>query len=315
MRCVCFIPRADMISTTDGIVKLRLLGAGDRTFEIVPCSGMDIRTIDKSVVSTVAAGAALVACGIADDVWAQDAKSGNEAQSVTIFSEVEVTKGAYYAYTEPYVALNGDWSRPGLLMRATIGAGPYNYANHDVPGGRVDAVLISGDLMLGYHGSLGKAADWNALIGLDVEDNQLDPNDPSNPVRGPQAGFKIAGEIAAQEQRTFYYHLEGEYTTAYQTYWSRVRIGHNFGTLVVGPECVFFGDETYDTQRIGGFLKFPFRLSKQLNPHIVMAGGYEFISLKDAGVSGIGDNGSAGFDGIGGNNNGGYATASLQFDF
>jgi len=82
-----------MISTTDGIVKLRLLGAGDRTFEIVPCSGMDIRTIGKSVVSTVAAGAALVACGIADDVRAQDAKSGNEVQSVTIFSEVEVTKG------------------------------------------------------------------------------------------------------------------------------------------------------------------------------------------------------------------------------
>jgi hypothetical protein len=189
---------------------------------------MDVRAFGKSVVSAVAAGAALVAFGVADDVRAQDANSRNDTQSVTIFSEIEVTEGAYFAYTESYVALNGDWSRPGLLMRATIGAGPYNYANPDVPGGRVDAVLISGDLMLGYHGSWGKAADWNALIGLGVEDNQLDPNDPSNPVRGSQAGFKIAGEIEAQEQRTFYYHLEGEYTAAYQTYWSRVRIGHNF---------------------------------------------------------------------------------------
>jgi Cellulose biosynthesis protein BcsS len=276
---------------------------------------MDVRAFGKSLVSAVAAGAALVACGVADDVRAQDANSSNDTQSVTIFSEIEVTEGAYFAYTESYVALNGDWSRPGLLMRATIGAGPYNYANHDVPGGRVDAVLISGDLMLGYHGSLGKAADWNALIGLDVEDNQLDPNDPSNPVRGSQAGFKVAGEIEAQEQRTFYYHLEGEYTAAYQTYWSRVRIGHNFETLVAGPECVFFGDETYDAQRIGGFLKFPFRLSKQLKPHIVVAGGYGFLSQKDTGVGGSADRGNAAFDGIGGEGNSGYATASLQFDF
>ena len=41
--------RARVISATDGIVKLRLLSAGDRTFEIVPCSGMDIRTFGKSV--------------------------------------------------------------------------------------------------------------------------------------------------------------------------------------------------------------------------------------------------------------------------
>jgi hypothetical protein len=200
-------------------------------------------------------------------------------------------------------------------MRATIGAGPYNYANLDVPGGRVDAVLISGDLMVGYHGPLGKAADWNALIGFDVEDNQLDPNDPSNLVRGSQAGFKIAGEIEAQEQRAFYYHLEAEYTTAYQTYWSRVRIGYNFGTLVAGPECVFFGDQTYDAQRIGGFLKLPIRLSKQLRPHIVVAGGYGFLSQKDPGIDKTGSVDNTEFGGVGGDGSGSYGTASLQFDF
>jgi Cellulose biosynthesis protein BcsS len=276
---------------------------------------MGLRAIGKFVVSTAAAGAVIVACGLTDGVRAQDNNNGNETQSATTFSEIEVTRGAYFAYTEAYVALDGDWSRPGWLMRATIGAGQYNYANQNVPGGRVDAVLISGDLMIGYQGSLGEAADWNALIGVDVEDNELDPNDPSNPVRGARAGFKIAGEIEAQEQHTFYYHLEGEYTTAYQTYWSRVRIGHNFGTLVLGPEGVFLGDETYDAQRIGGFIKFPFRLSKQLKPDIVVAGGYGFVSQKDTGFGGIGGEGNAGFGGIGGEGNGGYATASLQCDF
>jgi hypothetical protein len=81
---------------------------------------MGITAIGKFVVSTAAAGAVLVACGVPDDVRAQDANNGNETRSVTTLSEIEVTKGAYFAYTEAYVALNEDWSRPGLLMRATI---------------------------------------------------------------------------------------------------------------------------------------------------------------------------------------------------
>jgi hypothetical protein len=71
----------------------------------------------------------------------------------------------------------------------------------------------------------------------------------------------------------------------------------------------------YDAQRIGGFLRFLFRLSKQLKPHVVVAGGYEFISQKGTGIGGIRDEGNAAFAGIGGEGNNGYATASLQFDF
>jgi hypothetical protein len=253
--------------------------------------------------------AALAMSCVAEAVRAQGPDDSDETEAYTIYSEIDVVEGAYFASTELYAALNGDWSRPGFLLHAYFGAGQYDYRNNDVPGGRVDAVPISADLMIGYYGSVGQAAYWNVLVGVGIEDNELDPNDPSNPVAGSEVGFKVAAEIEADDERSLYYHLEGDYTTAFDTYWSRARIGYGFGSVIVGPEGTFFGDETFNSQRIGGFLRFPLSLFRGWQPVAIIAGGYEFVHEKDGGPSG------GGFGGIGGSGDGPYGTASLEFDF
>jgi Cellulose biosynthesis protein BcsS len=265
----------------------------------------------RLLVGTAAASAALAFICFANTVRAQDADhDGDDKEFFTSYSEVEVTKNAYFAYTQLFGVLNGDWSRPGLLMEAEIGAGPYNYHSPDLSGERVNATLISSDLMMGYHGSIGdEAAYWHILLGVDIEDNELHPSDPSNPVGGSQVGFKVAGEIEADDERKFYYDLNGEYTTAYQTYWFRSRVGYRFGTLTVGPEGTLFGDKTYDSQRIGGFLRFPLRLFRGFKPVAIIASGYEFVQEKDVGSFG------EGFGGIAGSGPGPFGTASLEFDF
>ena len=53
-----------------------------------------------------------------------------------------------------------------------------------------------------------------------------------------------------------------------------------------GPEGTFSGDETFNSQRVGGFLRFPVRLSQSFYPVVIFAGGYEFV---DSGNSGPGD--------------------------
>jgi hypothetical protein len=254
--------------------------------------------------------AALALGFCAEGARAQEPDDDGVNQGFTLFSEVDVTDGAYFVGTELYASLNGNWSKPGFLLHAYIGSGQYDYVNSAVPGGRVDAVPISADVMIGYYGSIGDdAAYWNVMIGVGIEDNELSPNDPTNPVRGSEVGFKIAGEIEADDERKFYYHLEGDYTTAYDTYWSRARVGYGFNRVIIGPEGTFFGDETYNSQRIGGFLRVPLRMFRNLEPVAVVAGGYEFVQEEDAGPSGTG------FGGIGGSGNGGYGTASIEFDF
>jgi Cellulose biosynthesis protein BcsS len=254
---------------------------------------------------------AVLALGVcAEDARAQEPDDAGATESFTIFSEIDVTDGAYFVGTELYAALNGDWSKPGFLLHAYIGSGQYDYLNSAVRGGRVDAVPISADLLVGYQGSIGDdAAYWNVMIGVGIEDNELDPGDPSNPVRGSEVGFKVAGELEADDERKFYYHLEADYTTAYDTYWSRARVGYRFGRVILGPEGTFFGDETYNSQRIGGYLRVPLRMFWNFEPVAIVAGGYECVQEEDAGPSGTG------FGGIGGSGDGGYGTASLQFDF
>ena len=109
--------------------------------------------------------AALAMSCVAEAVRAQGPDDSDETEAYTIYSEIDVVEGAYFASTELYAALNGDWSRPGFLLHAYFGAGQYDYRNNDVPGGRVDAVPISADLMIGYYGSVGQAAYWNVLVG------------------------------------------------------------------------------------------------------------------------------------------------------
>jgi Cellulose biosynthesis protein BcsS len=259
----------------------------------------------------VALLAAVLSVGcIVDVARAQDA-GDEESGAFSSYSEIDVVEGAYFISTEIYAALKGTWSRPGFILHAYFGAGQYDYPLNDVRGGKVDAVPISADLMIGYYGLLfGQTAYWDVLVGVGVENNELSPNDPSNPVRGSEVGFKVAAEIEADDEQRFYYHLEGDYTTAFDTYWSRARIGHNFGKLIVGPEGTLFGDKTFDSQRIGGFFRFPLRLFRNFEPAVIVASGYEFVHENDVGPGDV-----EGFGGVGGSGNGPYGTVSLEFDF
>lgn len=263
-----------------------------------------------NIIRLLAVGLAF--CCFVNAARAQDAVGDESGGGFTSFSELEVTDDVIFASTELYASLRGDWSRPGFLLHVYFGAGHYDYRNNSVPGGEVDVVPMSADFLIGYYGALGQAAYWNLMIGVGLEHNELDPNDRSNPIRGSEVGFKVAGEIESDDElRKFYYHLEGDYTTAYETYWSRVRLGYGQGRMKFGPEGTFFGDETFNSQRVGGFLRFPVRLSQRFNPVIIFAGGYEFVDSDDTGSVGFGAAGAS----SDGSDNGGYGTASLEFAF
>ena len=236
----------------------------------------------------------------------------DEKTAVSTYYGFDVTEESFYGFAGALAALNGDLGRPGFVFRTFVAVGDYDYRSEDVPGGEVDADAFDGDLMIGYQGNLARNVGWSALIGVNYIDNHLDPSDPSNPVRGSEVGFKVAGAVEIQDPRPFFWGLEGAYSTAYETYWSRARVGYKvFGNVVIGPEGVFMGDITYDTQRIGGFVSFPFRLTSTLTPSINVASGYGFVTNKDT------DSGTdqQGFGGLGGGADGPYLTVSLGLSF
>jgi len=230
----------------------------------------------------------------------------DETTGVATFYGIDVTEESFYAFSGALVALNGDLGRPGFVVRGFAAVGDYDYET-DVPGGEVDADAFDGDLMIGYQGNLARNVGWSAFVGAGYIDNDLDPNDPSNPVRGSEAGFKVASAVEVKDPKPFFWGLEGEYNTAYDSYWSRARIGYKtFGSVVIGPEGVFFGDETYGVRRIGAFFNFPFQLTPSITPDIYVAAGYGFVTNRDTG---------GGFGGLGGGEDGPYLTVSIGLSF
>jgi hypothetical protein len=213
------------------------------------------------------------------------------------FSGYDYAKGANYAYSGGIAALNGDLSRNGFFLR--------------LYGSRVDYDLDPGngrgyqvDVMLGYRVSTPKI-EGGLYIGADYQNYRLDPDDPTAEVRGTDWGFKVAADLATVREGTpFYFALEGEYSTAFQTYWARGRVGLNVRGVTFGPEVVGLGDLEFDAQRVGGFIITDLKLFPRHPTELSLHAGYQFLPGSNGGTAGT----------VGGSE-GTYAGVELTFVF
>jgi cellulose biosynthesis protein BcsS len=194
------------------------------------------------------------------------------ALSTVWYSGYDVARGSQYVFTGASYALNGDLSRNGFYLRAY--------------GSRVDFDLDPGDgrgyqldVMLGYRVTLGKVFG-GVYIGADYQNFRLDPDDPFAEVRGTEWGFKVAADVATLRNGLPYYlGLEGNYSTAFQTYWARARTGLTLHGVTFGPEGIALGDVGFDAQRVGGFIIFDVPLWSRSTPlEVSLHVGHQFVA-------------------------------------
>ena len=266
----------------------------------------------KTLNTLYAAGIAAVA--LVSSSYAVQAESldfyapnggGPDSTYIVLYSGVDVVEDAHFFYSGGIVALNKDISRNGFLLQGFIGTGDYEYANSAVPGGNVDADATMLRGMLGYQWFT-PGIRIAGYVGVDWQDNDLNPKDPSNPVEGSETGFLVSGEFETVESKPYYLGAIGQYSTAHDTYWSQARVGWRFGNFVIGPEGIFMGNITYDAQRAGGFVSVPINLKRDVNFELTFAGGYQWISDDDDGTD---------FGGIGGTSDGAYGNIGFSTAF
>jgi len=232
--------------------------------------------------------------------FAQDTKS------VVSYSGFEAVDSALFYYSGAILAFNQDISRPGFLINGFVGIGDYDYSTTGVPGGKVDgdATWLRG--MLGY-----QTFAWDmrlaAYAGVDWQNNELHPKDTSNPVAGGETGFIIDAEMETLKPSDIYFGLIGQYSTANEWYWSRLRTGYGFGRVIIGPEGILFGNVGFDAQRAGAFLDVPVKLGRDLVFDVTFSGGYQWIG-------GIGSGGQDGAN-VGGDSDSGYGNISFYTVF
>ncbi len=207
------------------------------------------------------------------------------AKSIVLFSGYDAAPDSSYMYQGAVLALNRDIGRDGVLLRAYGSHGDYEYGSGVT---RTDGDSWQGDAMIGYKVGLGHA--WAAAyVGIEYQKHQLTPDDLTNAVRGTEVGFKVAADIASlRTEGPIYFSLSGSYSTAFDSYWARGRVGMNMHRITVGPEVAALGNAGFDATRVGGFLTFDLPITPSLPLEITLSAGHQFVGGSGSTTTGSG---------------------------
>jgi hypothetical protein len=206
----------------------------------------------------------------ADGLSLKNQKPAEETERGVWFGGYDVVKDATYAFDGVIVALNRDLSKDGWALRAY--GSRLDFDQNPTGDGRG----WQGDVMLGYLFHR-RSMDGGIYIGADYQNYRQSPDDPTSHVRGTEWGFKVAGDIATSDESPLYLSLDGSYSTAFNSFWSRARVGHNRSRLIYGIEGQAFGDESFLAQRLGAFLTFEVPLRPGRPLEITLSGGHQFV--------------------------------------
>jgi hypothetical protein len=199
------------------------------------------------------------------------------------YSGYDPARGEHYVYSGATVALNGDADRDGYHARV-FGS----WVAYDLNPGSGRGYQI--DFMPGYR-MIRSNVDSGLYIGVDYQHYNPHPDDPTNEVRGTQWGFKVAADVETlrNDESSIYFSLAGEYSTSFQTYWARARVGPALKGFAYGPEVVALGDVGFDSQRIGGFFIFDWKALPRMFPiEVTLNAGYQFVAGDNNNGGGIG---------------------------
>ncbi|MBN8911512.1 MAG: cellulose biosynthesis protein BcsS [Rhizobiales bacterium] len=205
---------------------------------------------------------------------------------VISYGGIDVAKDIWTLYSGNLFALNGDFTRNGFVFRTFGWYSDYSYDGISL-GSDVDAKDRAMDAMLGYlfyHGSTSVIG----YLGMEVRDVDLSPDDPANPVRGTETGFKVALEIESGDESPFYYAFDTSYSTAFDTYYGNLRLGWNRSGTKFGPEGEIWSEEGDVTSRLGAFVVLPFNLRPTLPAEVSLSGGYQWVDNDDSNGDGFG---------------------------
>lgn len=206
---------------------------------------------------------------------------------VISYTGVDVAKDIWTIYSGNLFALNGDFTRNGLVARTF---GWYSNYDYNAGGTSIDADDRAIDAMLGYLYYFGTTSAIG-YVGMEVRDVDLSPDDPDNPVRGTETGFKVALEVETGDENPFYFAFDTSYSTAFDTYYGNLRLGWNRNGTKFGPEGEIWSEEGDVTSRLGAFVVLPFNLRPTLPVEVSLSGGYQWVDEDDT-------------DGFGGNRGG-----------
>ena len=207
------------------------------------------------ILAVPAVAADLPAGGSAPD-WYTGAEQQqvDDSWAVAVDGSTSVTSNssAFGSITVTAAPL-GPGTQSGARIRVEGLAGTYSYPGQAVAT-RVTGYQQEGSLLAGYEW-IWRDAALAGFIGFNVRSNQLSVPDPGNPVVGTGVGLKVAANFYATPTDRTMVAAYGSYSTKFNAYYSRFRVGYMVADgAYIGPEVLFLGDDFFRQYRIGAHL-------------------------------------------------------------
>lgn len=237
---------------------------------------------------------------------ASAASAADKPNAYEVTAGFDAAPQSLYWYTEGVAALNGDMGKSGFLMRSYGSISAYNYVSTAPGVGQVDGRLYQIDAMPGYQ-VVRDGITVSGNVGVDYQDVQLSPNDPTAQVNGTKTGFKVAASVSYDDDKQpITGSLDAEYSTAFATYYAELRVGLRLcKNFVLGPAVEADGDTGYNGQRVGGYATYTVDWIKDQPFDVTLTSGHQFVDT--TGASG----GATGFGGSSGT----YGSIEIDADF
>ncbi len=206
--------------------------------------------------------AAILTCGVLTkaahaEPWA--AEPG--AHTLEASAGADVTAHSWSVYSGLTASLGGSLREDGWRIRVGGGYGEYSYSSSRWTGSAVVIVPFEGtvtfaDALIGYQYQW-RALTLKAFAGAAAQHNSVTPIDIESSVRGSRIGAKGAVEAWLDIGTSAFAQLDVTYTTIYDTYGSRLRLGYRLTPqLSFGPEAGLNGNIDYESGRVGGFVRY-----------------------------------------------------------
>jgi hypothetical protein len=185
------------------------------------------------------------------------------AADTGMFAGVGSARKTTFGYIGGTRAMNGDLSKNGVLLRGMLYSGRYDYDTVAVAAGKVEGKVVGAELGVGYQW-FNPGSRFSIYGGIDHQNHDLSPNDTGNSVNGAKTGAAVQAEIETLDS-PWYGGLIAKYSSAYDSYWVRGRVGYPFGSVNIGPEAILVGNESFKESRFGLFLDVPVSKSTALS--------------------------------------------------
>jgi len=177
-------------------------------------------------------------------------------EKADFFGGIDAAKATMFVWMGATYAPFGTLAEDGWRVRMMGGAGKYSYNTSVVPGGINDAFSFSGEFLGGYRKTFanvfGQTLYVGAFAGLHYEDQILIYDDPGNPARGSEAGFKASLELYTRVAERFIVTAFGSASTVHEKYYAKTTLLYELNDMwALGGEVATMGDARFKENRAG----------------------------------------------------------------